>query len=483
MEATDKSENTYGNILKRMSAFGGVQVFNILLSVLRGKFVAMFLGPAGMGVASLYNSSLTTLQSVGSLGLNLAIVKEVANAKDDRFRLQAVLAVAYRLILFTALLGGALCLLLAPFLSRRVFGSADYTPGLMLLSAAVALSIAGAAYLALLQGIGAVKKLTMSSIVGGLTGLCIGVPLYWLFGERGIVPSIIILAAAMLTFYYLSFRSLKVRSAVKFSLVEHRPLIRRIISTGLVLMVGSMIGSLTNYLINAYIRYAGSLNDVGLFQGANSITNQYVGLVFSAMALDYFPRLSAAVGNRLKFNEVVNRQIEIVSLIITPLVSLLIVTSPVVIRLLLTDEFLTTVPLMRWLGLGVLIQGITFPLSYTFIACDYRRLYFALEVVMSNLLWIICSVWFYHWLGLIGLGVSLVARTVVGDGIALCFIHRCFGVTLSRRNIKLIAMNLLLGLATFASTFFEEVPWYVFLLFPLISGAISADILRKQLRR
>ena len=38
-------ENSYRNILKRISTFGGVQLFNILVTLVRGKFVAMFLGP------------------------------------------------------------------------------------------------------------------------------------------------------------------------------------------------------------------------------------------------------------------------------------------------------------------------------------------------------------------------------------------------------------------------------------------------------
>lgn len=64
-----KGENSYGNILKRISAFGGVQVFNILINIARGKFVALFLGPAGMGISQLLTSSTNTIQQLSSLGL------------------------------------------------------------------------------------------------------------------------------------------------------------------------------------------------------------------------------------------------------------------------------------------------------------------------------------------------------------------------------------------------------------------------------
>lgn len=72
-------------------------------------------------------------------------------------------------------------------------------------------------------------------------------------------------------------------------------------------MTGNLFGTLTNYLINIFVRYSVSIEDVGLFQAANSLTNQYVGVIFSALSLDYFPRLSAAAADKLKFTNVINR--------------------------------------------------------------------------------------------------------------------------------------------------------------------------------
>ena len=137
-------ENSYRNILKRISAFGGVQLFSILISLVRGKFVAMFLGPEGMGISSLYTSATNSVQQISSLGLNLALVKEAAAGKDDRERLPHIFSVAIRLITFTALLGGIVCILLSPLLSMWTFGNTDYTVGFVLLSLSVSLSIAGA---------------------------------------------------------------------------------------------------------------------------------------------------------------------------------------------------------------------------------------------------------------------------------------------------------------------------------------------------
>lgn len=48
---------------------------------------------------------------------------------------------------------------------------------------------------------------------------------------------------------------------------------------GMTLMFAALLGTLANYILNTYIGRCGSLNEVGMYQAANSITNQYVGMV------------------------------------------------------------------------------------------------------------------------------------------------------------------------------------------------------------
>lgn len=473
-------ENSYRSILKRISAFGGVQLFSILISLVRGKFVAMFLGPEGMGISSLYTSASGSVQQLSSLGLNLALVKETASAKEDAGRMPHVISAALRLITLTALLGGILCVVLAPILSMWTFGSADYTPGFLLLSISVSLSIAGAGYLSLLQGMGEVKRLAKASLVGGLTGLLCGVPLYYFFGYKGIVPSMIILSGATFLFYFLSFRrSIDIKSST-FNLNAHKPLVKRLLATGIVLMIGSLSGTLTGYLINTFIRMAGSVEDVGLFQSANSLTNQYVGLIFSALSLDYFPRLAAAKDDLNKFNDIINRQIEIVSLIITPLLLILIFTAPLVVRILLTDDFMSIVPLTRWLGLGIMIQAVAFPIGFVFIAQDNKRIYVWTEVVLTNILWLVCSVVFYYEFQLIGLGISLVVRSIIGDSISFIIVSKCYKFRLSGYNAGLLAAMAVMVTAGFAASYWEKYDYMI--LIPLIVFSLIFSFVKLKRR-
>lgn len=127
-------ENNYRGIIKGTVAFGGVQFFQIIVNLIRGKFVALFLGPNGMGISSLYNVAGNTLCQFASLGLNLAIVKEIAVNKENKESLAKIVTLSRKLILCTAILGAFICIIFSPLLSKLTFGTTGYTMGFIALS-------------------------------------------------------------------------------------------------------------------------------------------------------------------------------------------------------------------------------------------------------------------------------------------------------------------------------------------------------------
>lgn len=378
------SDNSYKNILKGTSMFGGVQVFQILINWARGKCVAILLGTDGMGISALFTSSSNTLQKFSSLGLNLAIVREMAESSDNRESISNLIRLALKIITVTSLLGALICVIFATPLSRLTFGNPDMSWQFMLLGIAVGFGVAGTGILSMLQGLHEVKRLSKASIVGGLTGLLVGVPLYYLFGTTGIVPAMIALSLAMFLFYYFSLRKSVERMPFKFSLSEHKPIIKRLATMGIILMASDLIGTLVTYGTNLFIRTLSSYDDVGLYQAANSATAQYSGMVFAAMAMDYFPRLTKAAHDNKLMHGIVNRQSEIVSLIIAPAACLLILTSPVIITLLFTKEFNPILPLMRWMGLGIMFRALLMPMAYITFAKGNKKVFFISKVFLET---------------------------------------------------------------------------------------------------
>ncbi len=432
--------------------FGGIQVFQILINWARGKCVAVLLGTEGMGISALFTSSSNTLQKFASLGLNLAIVREMADASNDKESLSNLTSIALKILTATSLLGAIICILFANPLSKITFGTSDMAYQFMLLGIAVAFGIAGTGILSMLQGLHEVKRLSKASIVGGLTGLLVGVPLYYFYGTKGIVPAMIALSVAMFLFYYISLRKTVERKPFQFSLKEHMPLIKRLFAMGIILMASDLIGTLVTYGINLFVRTFGSCNDVGLYQAANSATAQYSGMVFAAMAMDYFPRLTKAASDNKLMHTIVNRQSEIVSLIITPAACLLILTAPIIIQVLFTKEFDPILPLMRWMGLGIMLRALHVPLAYITFAKGNKRVFFYLEGLFGNILTLILSCIGFYFFGLIGLGYAFVADNAICIIVYYSVNRKLYGFDFTRASLSNMMVALLITLICFLTS-------------------------------
>lgn len=74
----------YRSILKATSIFGGTQVLSMLVTIIRSKFVAILIGSAGMGLSSMYMSSLTMIITIFGLGIGTSVVRELSACRENK---------------------------------------------------------------------------------------------------------------------------------------------------------------------------------------------------------------------------------------------------------------------------------------------------------------------------------------------------------------------------------------------------------------
>ena len=98
-----KNKNSYSQIMKATSLFGGVQVFNILISVIRSKAIALLVGPIGFGVIGLLNSTLRIIGDFTKVGLDTSAVKEISeqNTQADNSKVSEIISVLEKIIWIT----------------------------------------------------------------------------------------------------------------------------------------------------------------------------------------------------------------------------------------------------------------------------------------------------------------------------------------------------------------------------------------------
>jgi O-antigen/teichoic acid export membrane protein len=220
------------------------------------------------------------------------------------------------------------------------------------------------------------------------------------------------------------------------------------VALGITLTVSTLLGIVATWLLNLFIRHTGGLADVGLYQSATAITTGYIGFVFSAMAMDYFPRLAAVSEDPEAVCGSVNRQGEMVMLVAAPIVVALLATTPLVVRLLLSAEFTAVIPVVRWMGLALIFKTASFAMGYISFAKGDRRTFLWLEGVLSNLLNVGFALCGYLLWGLTGLGVGTLATYMIYFAVVSVVAYRRYDFRFEREFVRLMA--LLGGLCTVA---------------------------------
>lgn len=106
----------YRQIMRATSIFGGVQVFQIIVEVIRSKAIALLLAPSGMGISGLLQANTTFIAALTNFGLSTSAVKNIAeaHASDNEAAIVRTVGLLHKLVWVTGLLGAVITAVLAP---------------------------------------------------------------------------------------------------------------------------------------------------------------------------------------------------------------------------------------------------------------------------------------------------------------------------------------------------------------------------------
>jgi PST family polysaccharide transporter len=410
--ATSAEKHTYGQILKSSALVGGSSVLNIAIGIVRTKAMATLLGPAGFGLFGLYGSIAGLTQSLAGMGINSSGVRQIAEAvgTGDRACIAQTTAVLRRTSVVLGLLGAALLLVFSRQVSRLTFGSPERAAAVCLLSIAVFFSLVSAGQGALIQGMRRIADLAKMNVLGAFFGVCISIPLVYLFREKGVVPSLIGVAAMTILISWWYSRKIAVQVST-VTLAQVRQEASALLKLGSAFMVSGFLTMGVAYAVRITVLHKIGLEATGLYQSAWTLGGLYVGVILGAMGADFYPRLTAGVNDHKECNRLVNEQTLVGLLLAGPGVLATLTFAPLVIALFYSVKFGAAVGVLRWLCLGSALQVITWPMGFIIVAKGRQGLFF-----LSELAWTIVAVglaWFcVKTYGLNGAGIAFFSSYV-----------------------------------------------------------------------
>ncbi len=453
-------EATYDHVLKYTGIFGGVQVLKILINIVRNKLTSVLLGKVGMGLSAVYSNIGELVNSSTNMGLSLSSVRNISELyeKGDDEVVSHYIRVVRTWSFWTATLGALLCLALSPVLCYFFFdGDNSHIFDICLLSLMVFSIPIEAGECSILKGIRQLKCLSVVEVSAAICTLLCTVPLYYLLGMRGIVLALV-LSTWSIAGCHLFFTT-------KFFPWRIKPFSKQVFKEGLGLAklgIPYMLAAIFTTLATSFV--FGVLEDdgeIGLFKAGYNLIFTYAGMVFVAVEADYFPRLSAINNDRVKTNAVINQQIDVCVLLMTPLVILLSLFMPHIIRMLYTNDFIPIAPMAVCAIFHLFFKAITLPIAYLPLAKGNSMLFLVMEFLYDAAY--VALIYFgYHWGveyihysfdtipsgGLVGTGIGL-GLAGLFDLLIIFFVYSWhYKFRFSRRTLKLIGLEFVCVCAT-----------------------------------
>lgn len=463
-QQTDRSR--YRSSFAATLLFSGVQIYQIIIRIIKSKFVALFIGPAGMGIQSLLHSTTDTISAATNLGLNTSSVKTIsaANREGDTTLIAKTVTAQRRLIWITGLVGMLICAAFASQWSQTSFGNSDYTWSFVAISVIILLDQLNRGELALLQGMQQKKKLARANIIGQTLNAVITIPLYYFYGVKAIVAVLVL--GSLITLVISKYYTQKVKiDKVKMTWRETFSMGKEMVKLGFFLSLQFLMSTVVIWIIRNYVSSNGGVDEVGLYTAGTAIIATYIGLVFSAIATDYFPRL-AATKSYEELNASVRTQAELTILLLAPLIIAFIVFCKPVIILLYSEKFLPIEYMMYWSIGAVLLQAMGWAVSYTLLA-KAKPSYFFLNELASTAWGLPIKLLCYKYWGLTGFGMATLIVYALYLVQVLFFTKKLFGISFDSAIWKLLV---LLNIPVIISVLIK-------LMLPILYGYIGGSVI------
>lgn len=448
-------QSSYRSIFKATSLFGGVQVYQILISIAKSKIIAVLLGPNGVGILGLYTSGIQFIQSLTSMGLSSSAVRDVSesSATNNQYRIGRTVAALRKLVWLTGILGLIAVAVFSPLLSVFAFGNKDYTIPFVLLSITLLIDQLSSGQKVILQGTRRLKDLAKASALGSTFGLIVSIPFYYLMGIKGIVPTLILNSVSMLLLTWYYSRKVNIKK-IELSNKDTFKVGTSMLKLGIAMSVTNILTLGCSFMLRGYIRNIGGTEDVGFYAAGFAILGSYVGMVFNAMSTDYYPRLAAVNSDNKACCDLVNKQGEIASLILCPLIVSCLVFTPILIRLLYSDSFDKANDYVMIAAVGMFFRMGSWLIAYQFIAKGESKL-FVINELTANLYMFIFNILGYKFWSMSGLGLSF----TIGY---LCYFIQVYLIARLRYSfsitsafLKLFILQFLWIVVCFCSTFIQ----------------------------
>lgn len=418
--------------------FGSVKALSVLFSLIRNKLIAIWIGPAGVGLIILYNSISDLVSTTTRLNIDQSSVRNIAVAAHHDVAVTVSVVRWWAFVL--GLAGLVLMCVLSPLLSSWSFGNTDLWWTFCIMGLVPFSYSMSTAYNSIMQGLHEFSRLARCGIVTAVGGIVISIPLLWFLRQDAIVWVIVSYSLFSLTAaLYYRVRIPRVHLPLRQIWQQGAEFIR----LGVLITIGFGMGQLFNYLFVLFMNTQYGTTELGLFQAGYTIINTYVAILFSGMWMEYFPHLTAVIHSPARVATVVSHRMVTTAWVLMPVMALFIALDDILVQIVYARSFMTMLPYITIGMAGMALRMSSWCIAHTIIAKGNGKLYVVTETI-SGIICLVLNILGYSFFGFYGLG----AAYILWYGLYLMLVYIVY-----RRAFKFHLKNKVMHLTLSATAF------------------------------
>lgn len=391
--------------LVKTSLLNGVAVAIKMASALAlNKILAIYVGPAGYAVIGQFQNVVSVLVNLSGGLLTAGVTKATAQHFDNEQGQKDVWETAVRSSLLTSCLTSLILLIFNKEVAELVLSRSDMPKLFIWLAVAIPAIAANNLLLAIMNGKKEVAEYITLNIIGSLvTATLIGI-LAYIYGLYGallaftISPGFVLISTLLFIWRKKWFKS--VLSIGRF----HKPAVKELSGFAMMGLTSALLTPLSYVAIRNHISYRLGIESAGYWQASWKISEIYLMLVTSTLAVYYLPRLA-----EIRTSSELRTEISGVYRFLMPIVILVAILMyflrDLIINILFSANFLPMRELFGWQLLGDVMKIGSWILAYIMIGRSMVKVFVISEVLFS--ISFVCSSWLLvDYVGLIGVAMA-----------------------------------------------------------------------------
>lgn len=357
------SRTSYANIYRVLRILGSAGAASTLLSLLRNKAFAVFLGPTGYGTIVLLTALVSTSGNLGGVGVGYSATRIISRARGRlRFSFaelveRSLSVLGYKLAIATILA----TMLVLGIWSRDAHEDTIGTTAIVATALAAGFSILASVNTTRLQIRRVPARLAVSTLGAAVLFTLLAIPAAAIL-KIGAVP--VVVAALPLSLWIST--SVAIRQGLHVprnqgSRSRGEVAQREIVRKGIPLMLPGLVESAGTFVVRAAGVSALGLATLGHVYAASALASFILTTVMSAMNQDFLPRLCEAVDHRERLRSLAVEQLLVTIQISAPILIFVCAFSGPVTNLLFSSQFSETARLVPLMAVLVIINITNWP--------------------------------------------------------------------------------------------------------------------------